>query len=792
MITVPREDRQFDKFEFVIKKGTYEYDVSTIDHVMAISNQYSHYSDKTVKLKWDQLYGGRVIRVSNRTTDIRFEVLEVGDNEFKNILMYIAGFIQIQNPGTGSIVNYDKKLKKLRELDPDLYNLKKYGSNKIYSIKCQNKHQPMIYTDDEIANMPAKTISKLTKYWNFTLSKPAYYGCNNKMYPHLSFIAGVHPRGYCMPCCNKKDQNRGIKHDLYQECINNHTYNRVSMDNSRHIMSYGKEIEIGRISKMSHMLSRDIFMDENIYLFGVQQHTLSAVNIGILFAIAEILNITAAEFIDKILVSMNEQLFASIGGSFILLDDLVNALSSILTCNLVRTIEWKTIFIEAARILFDMTVIIFVDGSVQPTDPARAEESIANTLNITIVSQTPSSKYGIVVEHKHRFYPAFMIVPEQFFKSGTITARNFNADDPIIVNIFAVIKFSVQTKTIPIDVAFMINFARERKYLITSLLISMHNQCYAVTLSRDDTVITCPVNVTSYPVGYKLRFEPINSNDSCNIDATRKLIDEINSFVIMGTKYSQIIINVLPDDLFTANTIVTNCGIFRVGENKYIDDINAGIYARACNGDSRLSRLGSAIYNNHLYRLFLLEFVNYIRKDKNTQLRTNITNVILSTNFKKDNTFRAEINNLVSDAADRKKIFELLNRYYSNFDKNKFVDEFNSSQYFFDEVTIKELSALSGSTLVNAIKLRAHNFSVVGTVSDIEFKNIYTACSNNDADYCAEGKLIVPNIDELCDLLAADLQNDLKRGHLFDLNDAVIDYFRFNENPHETISIVRI
>jgi hypothetical protein len=150
--------------------------------------------------------------MSHRTTDIRFEIVDIREQEFQTAQMYLLGFIYNAMNDSNIKKSLDsrrdytdiKKLRKLREQDPELYNLKKHGSTKVYSIVCQNQRQPVIYTEDELSAMSAKEKAKLTEYWNFTLQKPAWYGCPSSKYPHLSFMVGVHPKHYCLPCCNKK------------------------------------------------------------------------------------------------------------------------------------------------------------------------------------------------------------------------------------------------------------------------------------------------------------------------------------------------------------------------------------------------------------------------------------------------------------------------------------------------------------------------------------------------------------------------------------------------------------
>lgn len=304
-ITSTRGITSAGSFSFMFRKGITEFDLSIIDRVISaanietMKNYYTHYSNNTLKQKWYQLYDGRVVNMSHRITDVKFEVINIKEGEFKIFYNYIVSFIAkaLCNPAMktrGEVVIQDdskiNKLRKLRETDPELYNLKKYGSKKVYSIMCQNPRQPIVYTDDEVANMNK---SSLIKFWNMTLNKPAYYACNNKKYPHMAFITGVHPKKYCLPCCSKlKLSNIGLRKDksgkIYKRrerdtesrrlqinnvCLNKYSFSEADMETSdaivyKHIMNYGKDLSEGRISKLPNTSLR-VLMQSSLYQYNV-------------------------------------------------------------------------------------------------------------------------------------------------------------------------------------------------------------------------------------------------------------------------------------------------------------------------------------------------------------------------------------------------------------------------------------------------------------------------------------------------------------------------------------------
>ena len=267
-ITGVRNVQQFDKYEFLFRKGMYDFDTSIIEriitasHNITLSNYYAHLSNNSIKQKWDQNYDGRIVRMTHRTTDIRFEIVGIHESEFEIFHNYIACFVYdaIHNPKIreASIKKPTigiKKLRKLREQDPELYNLKKYGSKKVYSILCQHRKQPLIYTQDELSGLSQRELKSLTKYWNFTLNKPAYYGCPDKKYPHLSFIINSHPKHYCLPCCvQSKLSHKSKKNHVNSVCTKQHTFGIADYYGdeslSRHVMGYGKDVDNGRLSRL--------------------------------------------------------------------------------------------------------------------------------------------------------------------------------------------------------------------------------------------------------------------------------------------------------------------------------------------------------------------------------------------------------------------------------------------------------------------------------------------------------------------------------------------------------------
>jgi hypothetical protein len=279
-----------DKYDFLFRKGMYQFDRTIIDSITCIPNQYMYLTNIQVKQKWDQNYSGHLARIQHRSADVIIEIVDISEDEFSTFYLYMISFIynvtrsQEFCESINVIKSYKnvKKLKKLNEQDPNLFNLKKYGDKKVvYSRLCQSKQQPVMYTDDEIKKMSTKDIKSLTKYWNFTSNSPVHYGCPSRGYSHLSFLTGVHPKGYCIPCCNKKLHTPGSQREkMYNKCIEEHSHDTAREEVSKHIMSYGKYLDIGRLSKLPKYIVSDLFRGDDIkhqlLIYGVPQNNPSS------------------------------------------------------------------------------------------------------------------------------------------------------------------------------------------------------------------------------------------------------------------------------------------------------------------------------------------------------------------------------------------------------------------------------------------------------------------------------------------------------------------------------------
>ena len=317
-IVIPRQTAK-DDFSFVFTRGISSIDMQALEQRLAAANiaetnHYTYLSVSAMRQKWIQNFAGRVVVVLHRATDIRFDVQDIYEHEYVVFEAYLSAFITnfektIHSMGTEDTASFRDKdiaperrrLRRLQEIDPELYNLKKHGAPRVFAQKCQGSKQPVLYSEHE--KIPRGAV----KYWNFTLQRPAFYACPDSKYPYLNFIVNTHPRGYCIPCCGKMKPTPGLRHAQIEKiCLNDHVYDvsrLIEASPVSYIMSFGKDLSEGRLSHLPSGYLRDtlnralsaVHTGAELLVFGVPQ------TISVIHALRAILNLTVTDFISSII-----------------------------------------------------------------------------------------------------------------------------------------------------------------------------------------------------------------------------------------------------------------------------------------------------------------------------------------------------------------------------------------------------------------------------------------------------------------------------------------------------------
>jgi len=328
-----RPSNQPGTAEYYFAKGITEYDLRNLErNYDNMPNYYAHLTDSRIKQRWDYLFRrGRLMKVVHRTSDIKVEIQGVREKEFDTVYEHVIRMMSLIDPKFSKQVkdkSKKKKLSALKEQDPEAYDFRRHDSAMVYSRLCQHKDQPIMYSIDEYKKMPESEKKKLFEYWNFTKQEKAYFACPDTRKPYISFIVNKHPKDYCLVCCKitpsdpEKVRNKNIKKaQIYTTCKEEYVYSgkKMSKQKSKYIMTYGKDIDQGRISQLPDETIAPLFKDtlydyslleedpnvsvelcntKSYYLYGTQQSMPSINGIGGIVSIAHAFNMKFDVFVN--------------------------------------------------------------------------------------------------------------------------------------------------------------------------------------------------------------------------------------------------------------------------------------------------------------------------------------------------------------------------------------------------------------------------------------------------------------------------------------------------------------
>lgn len=742
-----------DKTEFTLRKGMFEFDPSLLDRVMQASgnaatmSSYGYLTNPTVRAKWDLNYDGRPTVITHRTTDVKFEISNLRALEFDTAFMLIASLCAwvAQDPEWNESLTRSqsyigvKKLKKLKEQDPELYDLRRFGDSnaRVYSILCQNQRQPLIHTDDEVKRLGPRQIKALTKYWNFTLSRPAWYSCPNPAFPHMSFMVGTHPKGYCLPCCNKRPQVDAVT----ETCLTKHM---ISSDRalSDHVIAYGKVVEDGRLSHVPASTLGQLFPGaHNMHVVGCAQN-FAHTSAGIVHALARVFKQTACEFVTSIAREILKQpINVYIGGLLVeyfadsrALHDCMIATFCTETPSTVIP-YWPELFVECVLVLRGVATIVFVDIHATGRNiTMHTSESTNTALQI--------AKMCLVLKLEQNYYPLAHVNAKEWFADG-IAEFIYDAASPTAARVREMAG-TVRVETATNDPPIM-------KY------INMHNLVYGADINTPHGLVYRPQEyIPNISDGTPSTFEvprggAISTLLKYGVDANITWDGyTTHDGLVIALRTGHLIWHVepgpMPDELkqLRAHDITFD-----------IKDVNRAIMSRQPAEDRLARKIGPALYATLQYQLLIIEFVAHMDKERNQPMRETILRGIIPDDV---------------TPADRALLKQQMN------EPKMFAKTFAETVYEFDRMSLAEFYAKSASDRVPFLKKVVTEFAVEAPIADVavlEFPNVYLPCEESNASYCKGSKLAVQQLDQLVDILASDLMNPLKR--LYMLNNIWMD-----------------
>lgn len=571
--------------EFFFNGGMYKFDASRIEKAISLSNYYDYLSNGIVKQKWETIFERtRLLQIVNVTSKLKISINSIRNNtEIDFFNLYLIGMLSLYHKNTAnlkkivddSIENKSKKrLKNLKVQDPLLYDFKKiYKSNVIYSKICQKPYQPVMLNDDEVKKLPKERRANAIKYWNFTKEEPVWYSCPNMKYPHIKFIIKQHPKDFCIPCCKKIAMNENvnqIKQDIHNKCLKEHVFSgeKVSLTKGSHyIATYGKDIEVGRLSRLPEHTLEPLFFDtysdnntnagidpecvtsDGYYLFGVDQHIVSVEYIGYLYCLTHSLNMSVDDFLldcSKKLKSQPSKFRVLLDGNastyFIDNNELAKTISNLddgMLLNKYENVPWNLLLMSIGYYLYGVNTIVFSDQNKEQIDMI-----LPKGLKTSDEMFPTTHKNLVVLQKGSKYYPIYLLNTEIFKRTGMIDTRLFLNESGLITTIQAVVRRHFEGSTnekikYHIDLPIIKDFiSKNPKLRILSYFINYANLCYAVYIEYDGKKCYMPIHTSHYAIekNISLIFEPYNNTYSNDITTILNLYNIYNKYVDYESK----------------------------------------------------------------------------------------------------------------------------------------------------------------------------------------------------------------------------------------------------------------
>lgn len=563
--------QQVGVYAFLFRKGITRYDPRAMERVASRAgwgagdgyqvgtNHYAYLTNPTLATRWQHIYAGRLVRIHHRTTDLQVEIVGVDTGELQRIQAYVFAFLDTLVSGPNKLARGviqpgqarpapEGRLRSLQEQDPMLYNLKKFDEGAtVYSVLCQGARQPEIVSDEAAQALGAKRAG-LVKYWNFTDNRPAYYRCPSKMFPHLSFRAGEHPLGYCIPCCKKTPALAGSKAMLVNDlCLKKHQIADEEISDAggavRHVLSYGKAVPVGRVSHAPHLLSGGLFYDTipPPYVFrlvGVLQQTPSFPEAGFFYSLAAALGLGTEELVHSLAetaLAVRDSYQSLAGGGAAVFASAEDLAGTIVEAFLLRGDRfspfgpgggaedfWCEIIADLVHIRYDITVVEFIDDTgdgnvffeISPSAAARLRRirrgaggvhlDDAIPTDIIILVTSPAGTYPLIAVDRAAF-------SRHGYGQGAATRFFFSSkysEDEVPDRVVEILQDMIVSQSAAesavicrgprqfFDLDFITELCAAKKYRLIYRLVNLRDMCYGVILAPypgDDALVYFPI-----------------------------------------------------------------------------------------------------------------------------------------------------------------------------------------------------------------------------------------------------------------------------------------------------------
>jgi len=826
-----------EDLEFTFTRGITTMDASLLERkIMAAgltsNNYYSYMSNPAVRQMWLQNYAGRPAKMTHRATDIRLDITGIYEDEFRVFLEYFTALFHAfsgraaarENVVERRKLDTTARLKRLREMDPELYDLRRYGSRGNYGRMCQKAHQPTVYAPSETP--PAGAV----KFWNFTLRRPAHYSCRNPNYPYLGFIKG-HPKGYCLPCCMKrKPQARSLREKQFAACTADHSFPAAGGGGgaaSAYVIAYGKDLTPGRMSYLPASYLADI-LDKVCARFGTQMLICGVSQdhgLGIVHALRGALNMSLAAFVEGLVGAVEkakggleyEMIAAGRAATYFTSKrEFVGFLASLAGGGVIPPDAgdfMRVVISDCAVAAFGVAPIFVVD---QSRDPLRSSLRLVRP-------DTGDLKQGgighclIMTDSKYRaLNPIFEVDPQLLPKPSAITERRLR---PELIDVFAglfrptarISKVSMDGPDFDVIAGILPPGAIIRAFVGTRGL------SYALLVNHPPGRYCYLPIVFSRPKQVPLSFEPFRpaagehevSRENCEA-----LIAHVNS--ALGGE----VLVVIREYLQVGEAVVaaaTNVGLMyfkavAAGSSfgapirrLRFDPLELAAATIAEHNSGAESPLAAQIANlakGHIldyyqYDLFCLEFAHHIFAQRNRAVREKIAAIAKDIPTRGKPT-AAERNRAITERARR--LRELLGPSAVPSVVAVIAErpnDIDTRQFPFDRADFDKLVATGTVDDIRKEILRMAPLFVEeghSAAETVRMPNILRPCAGGaDSEYCSSARKLRMTMDlnVAADILAHDLKNPMRRLVIMTrgIADTCRNYFDFIKRPSEVIVI---
>lgn len=782
-----------DSQMYVFRKGTFEFDGSLINRVLMkagkpeLRNQFEYLVNPVVKAKWNELYQGRIIRILHRASDISIEIQDAQRNEFElfvEIMSYILKESGIHESNPSYVKN---NLSKSKEQDPVLFNLKKAGYPVVYARICQKKMQPVSYQENELGSLPDNIRKKLVKYKNFTYNRPAYYMCPGSTYKYLNFIAGVHPAGYCLPCCFKtpiSDRERKAK-QIFESCTQRFKGPDELLSESKHILATNKVLDPGRIGHIPSVFMK--ILPRDTYMYGTIQWSRSIfcpmLSIGSLL-LQELKGrfMSRNDPVDYFINELYDRLRTK-GKTFIPDLDPNELISTFARSDSLQndSIDWNSIITRALSVFWGITIVFCTNDDIDLPMPGSMTDKIVFVIKRNYTKESSVNHAGPA------WYPVCRIT-QDYFKESKIGSCIFSLEEDLDIlrdslEEYQNIQESNVNKRPGADTIIKFLGLTTKDYL---KYVGRNNKVYGISFRG----LNIPVDYSDYASGKeRISFDPmIQDNDP---KALKEFLESFEVPGYIGFNVTQVLksgnnfVGIIVNGLQCKHRPVPVSPFMRpewTEENRTVtisydvDNLNKSLL----DGPQKMSgpKESRASYKYYLYDLVLMQVINYM----NTLRDPEITARIRETFSSSTNTSTA-----------LKSIADIMPRNSEDF--SKMVDliqkkkDILSARYSWDETwAMKNVTKEGIRDIIDKTCTR------VSSISVSNFPNVFEPCPGR-SEYCSGDKLLVYCDDSfwenLPDMIIDDLTDEIKQVYLKDriYYDNIIDEFAYSVGPNETLFI---